>query len=448
MRRGILVLGTWLVAACGNGSGPSGNCDLSSATATTHDTIAGSETWASGVHRVPASLTIPVGATVTVAACSRVELGAGAGLTVNGTLVVAGTAPAPVTFVPQSSGQPWGTIKLNPGGSADLGYATLTGGGGSDPPASSATLGATIYVQGAGGPPPPAALKVTQVDVEQATGVGIALVNAAFAPASTGLVVHAAGSYPVYMGADVVGSLPDGSYTGNTLNAIALQTAFAAAQANERAIRADVTFHDRGVPYCVGMQEPGEIVIGVSGVAPPLVTVEPGVAIGFWRGSTSGGRIRILGDNSTNPTTALGALSALGTSDKPIVFGSCEATPAPGDWIGITMSGVDSRTRLEQVGIGYAGANSGVIAVCQNSAGTMDGDAALQILYQQGAPDSSFLVNSEITQSAANGVLRGWLGSDVDFLAGNVFTAIGWCAQTLVPDLSNACPATTCPTAP
>jgi hypothetical protein len=288
------------------------------------------------------------------------------------------------------------------------------------------------------------------VDVEQATGVGVALVNAGFADGSTALVVHAAGTYPVYLGADVADTLPDGTYTGNGVDAIALQAAFAAAHGNTRPITRDVTFHNRGVPYCGGMKEPGEIVIGdISGANVPLVTLEPGVAIGFPKGTSAAGRIRVLGDSSGGPTVALGALSAVGTAESPIVFSSCEGNAAPGDWIGLTFAGVDPRTQLDFVGIGNAGANSGVVGVCETVNNTGDGDAAVQILFQQGAPSGEFITNSLITGSAGSGIFRGWGGgADIDFLATNQMSGIAWCSQTLVPDMLNACPSTPCMTAP
>ena len=440
------------VAGCGNGSTPmSQNCDLSGATPIMHTSISGSETWASGVHQVPSTVTVPVGATLTVSACSRVELGADAGLTVNGTLVVAGTAAGPVNFVAAAAPAPWGSIHLNPGGTADLAYATLTGGGGAAPFDTSGVLGAPIYVQGVGGPPTPRPLEVSNVDVEKATGVGIALVNAGFADGSTALTVSTSGTYPVYLGADVVDTLPDGKYTGNTADIIQLQSAFFAAQANTRAITRDVTFHNRGVPYCAGMKEPGEIVIGDvnNPTSIPLVTVEAGVAIGWPKGTSAGGRLRIVADNSGPTTVALGALAAVGDAANHILFSSCEgSTAAAGDWIGLMFNGVDARTRLEYVEVDDAGANSGVIGTCQTNQNNNDADAAVQILLQQGDVTAPFIANSIIAASAGNGIHRGWMGSDTDFISGNTLTQIAWCAETLVPDLSNACPTTPCPTAP
>ena len=445
MRRLVAIV--IAVAGCGNGTKPmSQSCDLSSATPTMHTSISGSETWASGVHQVPSTLTVPVGATLTVAACSRVELGADAGLTVNGALVVAGTATGPVSFVGASSA-PWGSIQLNPNGTADLAYASFTGGGGAAAFDSSGVLGAPIYVHGVPGPPTAKPLKVAHVDVEHATGVGIALVGAGFADGSTDLTVSTSGAYPVYLGADVVDTLPDGKYTGNGGDVIELQSAFFAAQDNQRPITHDLTIHNRGVPYCAGMKEPGVITIGDPSI--PLVTVEAGVAIGFPKGTTAGGRLRILADNSGAQTVALGALAAVGTASSHIVFTSCEgASAAAGDWIGLMFNGLDPRTRLEYVEVSAAGADSGVVGVCQTVNNTGDADAAVQILLQKGDVTSSFIANSIIAGSASSGIYRGWNGSDTDFLAGNTLTQIAWCAETLVPDLSNACPTTACPTAP
>ena len=299
-----------------------------------------------------------------------------------------------------------------------------------------------------GGPPTPRVLKVNHVDVEGATGVGVALIDSGFVTGSTSLVVHGSGFAPVYLGADVVDTLPDGTYTGNTADAIGLNTAYFAGHNNTRPILSDVTFHDRGVPYCVGMKEPSQIVVGAQGVAPPLVTFEPGVVVGFLHGSSPVGRINVLGDTTVTPTRALGALAAVGTATKPVVFTSCEPTPAAGDWIGITIAGLDARTSFQNAGITNAGAPSGVIGACLNSAGNDSADAALQILLQDGAPTASFVTATAILDSAGNGIHRGWRGADVDFLAGNSLMRIALCAQTNVPDTLNACPTTTCPTAP
>lgn len=406
----------------------------------------------SGIHHVSASLQIPSAVTVTIAPCAQVQLDADLNIGVDGKLVANGGATQPITFVATSAGTPWGSLHLTPGATAELAYVTLTDGGGSTPIATSDFLGAALYAQGTGSTPP-GVLKVSHVDVEKSTGVGVALVNAGFAPGSTDLTVHQSGDAAVYMGADVLDTLPTGTYTGNGRDMVMLQTAYFAGQGNQRNITRSLTIHDRGVPYCVGMIDDGEIRIGdPTGASVPLVTIEPGVALNFTKGTTgSGGRLSVDGDTTANPTKPQGALSAIGTATKPIKFGSCEATPAPGDWIGLQFTGIDARDALTFVDISNAGADSGAVGVCDTNAGgttsPKDGDAALQIYFSQGEPSASFLSNSTITKSAGSGIYRDWNGQGVDFVAGNTVSSVAWCTQTLVPDVSNACTGT-CPTAP
>lgn len=445
-----------LVAACGsdngtvdNGSnnnpGGSAACDLGNATAVTHTTNpVGAETWASGVHRVPASLTVPVGGTLTIAACSRVEFGNDAGLTVNGALVSAGTETAPVDFVNANAGAHWGTIRLNLGGSADLAWTTLTHGGGSAALSASDVLGAALYALGRGDTP----LKVAHVGVAGAAGIGVALVNAGFAAGSTALTVSGAGANPMYLGADMLGTLPDGQYNGNGVDTIALQSAYFSVQDNQRPILADTHIRNPGVPYCVGLVQAAEIVVGAAGHAAPLVTIDPGVEILFRRGSSAAGRLRVVANFAPNPTQALGAVAAAGTAAAPVHFGSCETVPAPGDWIGLQLNGLDARTSLDNVTLTDAGADSGVVGTCLTHGSSHDADAALQVQFSLGAPDRSPLTNSRITGSAGNGIYRGWQGPDLDMLGANSVSGVAWCSQTLVPDTSNACPPVPCPAAP
>ena len=151
-------------------------------------------------------------------------------------------------------------------------------------------------------------------------------------------------------------------------------------------------------------------------------------------------------------TVAQGAIRAVGTAAAPIVFRSAEAPPAAGDWVGLSFTGVDARTRLERVEIRHAGANAGALGVCTTNPGgatsPFDGDAALQVFVSNGYPSASFLVSSTIAQSAGSGIYRAWSVGDVDFTAGNTLSGIAWCSQTLVPNALNACPAGACPAAP
>ncbi len=447
IHRSIVVVLIVAAAGCSGGKGGGGNCDLSSATPVEHTTLSGSETWASGIHHVASSLSVPSGATLTIQACSRVDLDADVDLGVGGTLIARGTASSPITFQATTAGTNWGSVHLTPGGTADLAYVTLTEAGGSTPVATSNYLGAAIYAQGTG-TPPPAVLEVSHVTIENASGVGLALVNAAFVPGSTALTITGSGDAAAYLGADVLTDLPAGTYTGNAKDRIALQTAFFAGQANDRKITSNVTIHDRGVPYCVGLASEGEIRVGNPAGPAPLVTIEAGVTIGFTRGLNGAGRFRVDGDTTSAGTPAEGAVAAEGTAAAPIVFDSCEPVPAAGDWVGLSFTGVDSRTVLDHVQILHAGADSGALGVCQTNPGgatsPFDGDAALQIFFSDGTPSASFLSNSTISQSAGNGIYRAWSVADVDFLGNNSVSGVTWCTQTVVPDGLNACNST-CP---
>jgi hypothetical protein len=407
--------------------------------------LTGSQTWGPGVHQVKASVTVPLGATLTVAPCTRVEMARGTNLYVYGRLMVEGADGAPVDFVSTLSGKRWGAIWLKTGGTADLAYATLLGGGGSLAASQSDTMGSPLYVNGLGDSP----LRVDHVTVEGATGVGVALVNAGFASGSTALTVHGSGAQAVYLGADGLGTLPDGTYTGNAVDAIALQTAYFSVQSNDRPILQDTHVRNLGVPYCVGLADGADLVVGRLGNPAPVLTIDAGVRLGFTRGRSGGGRLLVVGQAGTNSTLALGAIVALGTATQPVVFDSCAAAPVAGDWIGLRLEGADPRTRLDHVVISHAGADSSTSASCPSLKNNFDADAALQVAYSGGgAPAASFLTNSTITASASNAVFRGWQAANVDFLASNTLSGIAWCAQTNIPDASNNCPKTKCPRAP
>ena len=96
------------------------------------------------------------------------------------------------------------------------------------------------------------ALRLQHVVIKGSAGLGIFLQGARFDPASTDVTITGAGWYPVYLGAASAGDLPIGSYTGNAIDQILLQTFGVAAYDDAATITSDVTFKDLGVPYRVG----------------------------------------------------------------------------------------------------------------------------------------------------------------------------------------------------
>ena len=110
--------------------------------------------------------------------------------------------------------------------------------------------------------------------------------------------------------------------------------------------------HDLGVPY----QYLGALsVVDVSGGTTPTWTIHEGVTLQLDTGISTG----------YFPASAKGNLVVLGTPQKPVIFTSNAATPAAGDWYGLTFgdglfdAGI---TKLDNLHILYAGNANGVYA--------------------------------------------------------------------------------------
>ena len=106
--------------------------------------------------------------------------------------------------------------------------------------------------------------------------------------------------------------------------------------------------------------------------------------------------------------------------------------------------------QLDFVHVEYAGGASASRSSSCPYPGVPINDAAIRI---DGPPQSAFITNSTISDSAANGIDRGW-ASDLqpDFLADgtNMFARIARCTQTTPKDKNNGgCkPIPDCPMSP
>ena len=129
---------------------------------------------------------------------------------------------------------------------------TLEGGGGSAAKESADSAGASLVARGWGSAPS-TVLQVNDVAVKGSNGLGVMMVQARFDAASTNLAVTGSGWFPVYTGANVAGELPSGSYTGNAVDEVLLQSIKVAVWENQAPVLGAVTLHDRGVPYRVGL---------------------------------------------------------------------------------------------------------------------------------------------------------------------------------------------------
>ena len=57
-----------------------------------------------------------------------------------------------------------------------------------------------------------------------------------------------------------------------------------------------------------------------------------------------------------------------------------------------------------------------------------------------GVPASAFITSTIISDSAGDGIERGWMGGEVDFAAGNTFVDVAWCQQSYPRPDGAACP--------
>ncbi|HEY2517577.1 MAG TPA: hypothetical protein VGI39_42195 [Polyangiaceae bacterium] len=411
--------------------------------------IAADETWASGVHVVPASITITSGARLTIAACSEVQLGVGASITASATAAgidAVGTADASIRFVPAQTGSAWGAIVAAAPAMAHLAYATLKGGGTSAH--TSAPFAGASLVGSSSDATRPVLLRTEHVRIESSAGLGLFLRYGSFDPASTDLTITSSGWYPAYMGVASANALPIGAYTGNAIDQILLQTVGPAIYDDSDALLSDVTLHDPGVPYVVGTI-PSSIRVGdgVGGHPSASLMLGAGVTMLFTpQGPGGTSRILISAQNNGGTYAPQGALIVQGTAAAPVVLDSVGATPAAGDWEGIYFADlVDPRTSVDHAEIRNAGGASGTIGICGSTPAATNGAATCAVIISVGTPPTDFLQNTRIVDAPC-GVYRGWKTSDIDFTATNTFSMVTGCTQSTIPASDGSCVA--CATAP
>ena len=425
----LAVLGIACVPSSG-GSDAGSSCPAPQGSGTSHSSSVNSaETWtaADSPHLVPSDLSVY--AALTLEPCAVVKLAADKTVTVNagGSIVANGTAAQPVRITTADGQGNWASIRRI-GGSARLSYTTLAKGG--------ARLNIVADLQGAldvrSGISAPTApdpvLFVDHVTIDGAATNGIRLqTGGAFTADSTALTITRSGAHAASIAPPLVGSLPPGTYTGNTLDEILL---------TDEGVRWDITLHDRGIPYKSGGANEAGVTSIMANTGVAVLTVEPGVV---WKFKKDTGLLQV--DYASTPSRAV--LVAKGTAAKPIVFTSAAASPAAGDWLGIWMGADDGRNALEHVRIEYAGKLQGGSGSnsCQSAqAPTTNNGGALRVYH---LPPSTLITNSQLSNSATHGIDRGWRDNSMpSLLAGNTFTGIALCNETFPRDMNGACPVT------
>jgi hypothetical protein len=434
-----LTLG--LLVACGSSnSSPDGGSGLAEAAAastcsiptgpgTTHEgLVTADERWtaAASPHVVTFDMTVRSGATLTLEPCAVVRIKKGYAIVAEGHLVAAGSALQPVDIGPFEEGQSWGYLQVVVPGTLSLAYTTVHGGGGQDVNA----LG-MIEARGDQDLTAQPVLKVDHVSVVGSATWGVSLRGSgAFTVDSQALTITGSAKEAMRILPRLATNIPSGSYTGNAVNAILVET-----EAYGDVNLEDVTFHNRGVSYHVG----GSYTFGTLRVGPNPValTIEAGVTMAF----SSTGTLSTVSNNGST-----GAIVAAGSATQPIVFTSVSPTPSAGDWQGLVFSHVaDVHSRLDHVEIRFAGAVSQASGGhCEPDKGYYVGDDAALTIFAQ--PASEFLTNSLIADSKTLGVDLAYFGDPVDFLASNQFVDVTSCKVSTPRLPSGACPDTiACP---
>jgi hypothetical protein len=392
------------------------------------------ETWSASGNPHVLPFDVSVYAPLTLEPCVVVTLAAGKTLTVNpmGSITANGTASQPIVFKNADGAAAWASVRFI-GGTGHLSYMTFENGG--DPLNTVPDFSGALDVRSALTAPtaPEGVLFVDHVTVKGSRSQGVRLqTNGGFTADSTALTITGSAAHAITSDANVAGTIPSGSYTGNTFDDILF--------IDNPGIRWDMTLHERGVPYYSGgTNQSGVTAVGAVGAAtaPIVLTIEPGVRWKFKKGT---GLLQV----DPGGTPSRGVLVARGTAEKPIVFTSDAAAPMAGDWLGIWMGGDDGRNVLDHVRIEFAGklvGNSGSNSCQSVQQGVTTNGGAIRVYH---APPSTLVSNTEFVASETNAIDRGWRdNSQPSFIGagtGNTFTGIGQCKETMPRDANGACP--------
>ena len=429
------VIAAVCALACGKSDSASPvACDVGNGPTPHTNTSTGDVTWlaANNPHQIPLDLTVT--GIVRLEPCTRVEIGAAKTVSVSGggQLISEGTAARPVTITRMGTAN-WASIRAI-GGTLRLVNTRVEYGG--DPLNILTPLQAALDIRGDQTLPTQGILHADNLTVASSTSVGIVLhTGGGFDATSTGVTITGSATYPINSWARAMGTIPSGTYTGNGIDEI-----FVPGSGGAEIIGENITVHDRGVPYHIGGHgQSGDLnVTATAAGALATMTIDPGVTMRF----TPNGVFHI--ESAAGTTAARGALIAVGTAAKPIVFTSAVTPPAAGDWFGVYFGLVPAASNhVENVRVEYAGGASVSVGTVCNRPPTIP-NAAIRIF---GPPSSQFVTNTVIFSSAGHGIDRNWRSdTKIDFLPTNTFTNIAFCKQTYPADANGACPATVpCP---
>lgn len=389
---------------------------------------------------------VPVSAPLRIDPCSVVLFGgeapqpSGLRLLEGGQLVAQGTPDQPILF--RGLADPDGLRRFSGIEAADavgevisLAWATMEGGG--DPDLT--TNGYELALMGQR----PQSVALTHVTLTDSAGGGIRLgPQARFGPQSTALTVtgtHSGGFEddtgmprfaPVWFEApDAFASLPQGAWTGNEVDHLALGH-FGAVST----LTVSQTWSDPGVPLYV---RGGLSVRGAS------LTLGSGVGLRWTSGRSPAGR----GFLDVGVAGSRAALVVRGTEQQPVTMEG--VLPQPGSWSGVQLFEWAGESRLDHLVVRHAGL-PGASSVLDCSMSGHRFGIALNFGSRPGVePPAGIITHTTVTDLPAGGtgIVRGWATSAapsvrfVDRSLGNSFPGVSCPESGYV--LLDAPPATT-----
>lgn len=393
--------------------------------------VAAAQTWtaAASPHILPFDTSI--NAAVTIEPCAVVRIGGGKQISVaaGGSITTQGAAGLPVK-IERADTAAWVNIRTLNGGTVSFTHTTIDGGG--DPLNGNVQTSAALDIAGTS-QLVTGILHAEHLTITGSKSCGISLHDGGgFDTSSKGVEISGSTVSPITTFARALGTIPPGTYTGNTADEIIISNG---------AITESITIHARGIPYRVGIAaNPTLDVAAPTGVA--TLTIEPGVTMKFM----PAGRFRV--DPASGTLPARGALIANGTATAKIVLTSANATPAAGDWHGLWFGGlVDPTTRVDHMHVDFAGKTpSGSGSDSCNYPGPLaENPAAIRIL--SAAPANVFITNTDVNASASHGIDRGFRSNTKpSYLPTNNINGYVGCRETYPKDDNGACPTTVpCP---
>jgi hypothetical protein len=303
-------------------------------------------------------LTVEPGVTVTFASGASLSIGMAQTAAAPGGLQAAGTAASPIVLTSDSaSASPgaWGGVYFNPTATATstLSHAVVKYAGQQFAPLLDMPVDlGSIYVDAGTASPlsnsTPLHILLSNLTVSNNGGSGIVFFGpyAGFAASSGALTITdwAGGGYPIVIDANSADTLPTTLTTGSGQQG---GIGIIEEEANMSGGGTDLLIHDETwpaipIPYIVDASDYsnttggcGLVVDGTAGATITLTIAAPNT-VEFQKPAAggAGGACGIY----VSQNHSGGQLIANGTASAPIVFTSAQATPAPGDWAGITIS--------------------------------------------------------------------------------------------------------------